>query len=541
MPSLKIKEPSGEREAKITGSRLTIGRLPENDIVLIDETISRHHAELILKHGDYILKDLGTRNGTWVNGERIKEIKLKNGDEIKIGTITLSFLSLAKPSVIYEAKEDWLNNPSTMIRPPSLPLAAISEHKKLEIIYNISQAVSSIFDLKELMEKVAGLVLEVIKADRFLLMLRDEKTGEIVPQMAIGNDKREVEIGISQTMVRRVTSEGVSILVRNTREDLHFREAQSLILKNIRSILCAPLLSKEGILGLIYVDSSQETISFSEDELELFTAIGNQVAVAFKNIRMQEKLWQKKRMEKELEIAARIQQSFLPRIFPASPGYKFGVKSFPAYNVGGDFYDCFNLAPNKLGLVVGDVSGKGIPAALYMARFVSEFKIAALNFPKPHLLLAEINRKLRDIVLGGNFVSAAYLILELDSGTLSYALAGSHPLLLCQDKEKVIKELVSSGGQVLGIRDGSFKDEVIKLSVGDMVVLYTDGLIEAKNRNKKEFGLDRLKEVILRYKGLPVEEIMEKIIEDVSKFSQGQDPVDDLTLLVLKADDIDKK
>lgn len=541
MPTLKIEEQGKEREVKITGHRLIIGRLPENDVVLIDETVSRQHAELILRQGDYILKDLGTRNGTWVNGERIKELRLKDGDEIKIGTIPLKFLSSARPSVIYEAREDWLNNPSTMIRPPSLPLAAVSEHKKLKIIYDISQAVSSVFGLKELMEKVAGLVLEVIKADRFLLMLRDEKTGEIVPQMAIGRDKREVEIGISQTMVRRVTSEGVSILVRNTREDLRFREARSLILKNISSILCAPLLSKEGILGLIYVDSSQETISFSEDELELFTAIGNQVAVAFKNIRMQEKLWQKKRVEKELEIAARIQQSFLPRIFPDCPGYKFGVKSFPAHNVGGDFYDCFNLSPGKLGLVVGDVSGKGIPAALYMARFLSEFKIAAVNFSKPHLLLGEINRRFKEIVVGGNFVSAVYLILELEAGTLNYALAGSHPLLLYQDKEKTVKELGSSGGQILGIGEGSFKDEVTALETGDMVVLYTDGLLEAKNRNKEEFGLGRLKEVILRYKGLPVEEIMEKIIEDVSKFSQGQEPADDLTLVVFKKGDIDKK
>ena len=534
MPSLKIKEPSGEREVKITGSRLTIGRLPENDIVLIDETISRHHAELILKHGDYILKDLGTRNGTWVNGERIKEIRLKDGDELKIGTITLSFLSSAKPSVIYEAREDWLNNPSTMIRPPSVSWAPVSEHKKLEIVYNISQAISSIFDLKELMEKVAGLVLEVIKADRFLLMLRDEKTGEIVPQMAIGKDKREVEICISQTMVRRVTGEGVSVLVRNTAEDVRFREAQSLILKNIRSILCAPLLSKEGILGLIYVDSHKEMVSFSEDELELFTAIGNQVAVAFKNIRMQEKLWQKKRVEKELEIAAKIQQSFLPRIFPACPGYEFAVKSLPAHNVGGDFYDCFNLSPGKVGLVVGDVSGKGIPAALYMARFLSEFKMAALNFPEPHLLLTEINQRFKEIVVGGNFVSAAYLVLELKSGRLRYGLAGSHPLLLYQDKEKVVKELASSGGQILGIGEGVFKDEIVTLEEGDMICLYTDGLIEAQNKNREEFGLDSLKEAILRHRRWPLEEIMEKIIEDVSKFSQGHPPADDLTLLFLK-------
>ena len=532
MASLKIIAEGREQELKIVGNRLGIGRLPENDLVLIDETISRHHAELILREGVYILKDLRTRNGTWVNGERIKEIKLKDGDEIKIGTKSLRFLSPARPSILYEAGEDWLNDPATMIRPPSF--SPVSEHKKLEIVYNISQAISSIFDLKELMEKVAGLVLEVIKADRFLLMLRDEKTGEIVPQMAVGRDKKEVEIGISQTMVRRVTGEGVSVLVRNTRQDPRFREARSLILKNICSILCVPLLSKDGILGLIYIDSNKETVSFSEDELELFTAIGNQVAVAFNNIRMQEKLWQKKRMEKELEIAARIQQSFLPRIFPTCPGFRFAVKNLPAHNVGGDFYDCFCLSADKVGLVMGDVSGKGVPAALYMARFVSEFKIAALNFSKPSLLLTEINRRFREIVVGGNFVSAIYLILELDSGLLSYALAGSHPLLLYLDKEKTVKELSSSAGQILGLGESFFKDEVITLERGNVVVLFTDGLIEAKNRNKEEFGLERLKEGILRCKGLPVEEIMEKIIEDVSKFSQSQEQVDDLTLLVLK-------
>ena len=533
MPVLKIEEHGGEREVKVMGERVTIGRIPESDVVLTDETVSRQHAEIVLRPEGYAVKDLGTRNGTWVNGKMIKEIILQDKDLIRVGTITLRFLS-GEPPVSYEDSEEWLNNPATMIRPPQGPSIIPDEHKKLDVLYNISQATSSIFDVRELTEKVAEELLKVVNADRFLLMLKDEKGSEIVPQMAIGRDKREVELSISRTMVQHVTTKGVSILVRNALDDSRFQKAQSLISKNIRSILCAPLWSKEGIIGLIYVDSKKGGRSFSEDELELFTAIGNQVAVAFQNIRTQEKLWQKKRVERELEIAASIQQSFFPSTFPSCPNYNFGVRTMSAHNVGGDFYDCFNLSQKRIGVVIGDVSGKGIPAALYMARFISEFKVASVNFPKPAVLLTEINKKFKGIVKGGNFVSASYLVLELDTGSVTYALAGAHPILLYRKKEKDIKELSTGFGQILGVGEGVFGDESIGLECGDMAVVYTDGVIEAKDRDRNEFGVERLKEAIIRFNGLPADEIVEQTLDSIVKFSQGEELSDDLTLLVLK-------
>ncbi len=534
MPILKIEETGREREIEITGDRLTIGRLPENDIALMDSTVSRNHAEIVLGAEGYVLKDLDSRNGIRVNGKMIKNIKLQDRDVIKIGTSTMRFLFSPRPSVVYDTREEWLSSPSTMVKAPQGPSFKVSDQKKLEILYNISQATNSIFDLKELTEKVAEEILGVINADRFLLMLKDEKTSQMIPQMAIGRDKGEVELSISRTMVERVTTEGVSILVRDISRDTRFKQAQSLILKKITSCLCAPLWSKEGIIGLIYVESKQSGKSFSEDELELFTAIGNHAAGAFQNIRMQEKLWQKKRIERELEIAAIIQQSFLPQDFPSCHGYSFGVKSIPAQNVGGDFYDCFSLSSNRIGLVVGDVSGKGIPAALYMARFLNEFKIASVNFSEPGLLMKEMNDRFKDIVVRGSFVSAAYLILELDTGILHYCLAGCHPVLLYQNKEKTVKELGGCSGQILGIGEGVFKDENIFLGCGDMAVLYTDGVIEVKGRKKEEFGLERLKKEILRVKDLPPAEAAERIVQGVFEFSGREELSDDLTLLVLK-------
>jgi sigma-B regulation protein RsbU (phosphoserine phosphatase) len=483
----------------------------------------------VLGREGYVLKDLGTRNGTWVNGKMIKEAILKDQDLIKVGATTIRFLS-KESGIFYDTKDDWMKNPSTMIRQAKGPSIATNDHRKLEILYNISGALSSIFDVKELTEKVAREILKLIDAERFLLMLKDEKTSEITPQIAIGRDGGEVDLEISQTMVKRVVTEGISILVPNVASDPRFQSAQSLILRNIASLLCAPLWSKEGIIGLIYVDTRDSLKSFSEDELELFRTIGNQVALAFQNIRNQERLWQKKRMERELEIAAKIQQSFLPHSFPSCSGYSFGVRSIAAQNVGGDFYDCFKVSEGRIGIVVGDVSGKGVPAALYMARFLSEFKIASLSFPSAGSLLAEMNRRLKEMVMPGSFISAVYLILEIDTGVLNYALAGCHPILLYKRKGNNIVELTSPEGQILGVGDGLFKDETTTIACGDIVVLYTDGVIECK----RDFGMDRLKDVIVKSKNFGANEITERIVKCLFEFSKGEEFLDDLTLVVLK-------
>lgn len=539
MHILQIKEKGRVREIELTDRKITLGRLSENDVVLKDDTVSRYHAQLFFTSEGYLLRDLHTKNGTWVNGKKIKEQLLKDGDEVRIGTTILRFLS-RQGSIFYRPEEDLASIPSAIIKAPRGHSFTIGEHKKLEIIYNISQAINSIFDVRELTEKVAEEILKIINADRFLLILRDEKSNELIPRIAIGRDKRATELSISKTMVERVTNEGVSILVRNTLEDSRFQLAQSLITRNIYSILCAPLWSKEGIIGLIYVDSNKIEKSFSEDDLDLFTAIGNQVAVAFQNIRMQEKLWEKKKIERELEIASNIQKSFLPRSLPTCHGYNFGVKSIPAKNIGGDFYDCFNLSSKKIGFVVGDVSGKGIPAALYMARFLSEFKIYSVNFSSPGYLMYEMNRKLREIVVGGNFVSAVYFILEPDTGGITYCLAGCHPILFYQNKEECIKELGTGSGQILGVGEGSFYDEQNILDYGDMIITYTDGVIEARNRNKEEFGLERLKDIIFKFRDLSADEIKEKVVESVFEFLNGEDLSDDLTLFLLKRVPIDK-
>jgi sigma-B regulation protein RsbU (phosphoserine phosphatase) len=421
-----------------------------------------------------------------------------------------------------------------MIRPASGPSIVVSDHKRLEILYNISQAINSIFDIKELAKKVADEVFGVIRADRFLLMLKDERTSEFIPQIAIGRDEKEAELTVSRTMIERVTTEGVSILVRDTYKDSFFREAQSLISKNICSILCAPLWSKEGIIGLIYVDSGTREKNFSEDELSLFTAIGNQVAAAFQNIRMQEKLWKKKRIERELEIAAEIQQSFLPRSFPSCAGYGFGIESIPAQNVGGDFYDCFSISAEKIGLVVGDVSGKGVPAALYMARLISEFKIMSMNFTGSALVMSEMNKRFREIAIGGNFVSATYLVLDINSGTINYTMAGCHPILFYNNKKDMIMEIETCGGPILGIGEGVFKEESLIFGSGDMAILYTDGVIEAKNSAREEFGISKLKDTVIKFKNFKADEIAEKVVEAVFEFSEKRELSDDLTLLVLK-------
>jgi len=246
-------------------------------------------------------------------------------------------------------------------------------------------------------------------------------------------------------------------------------------------------------------------------------------------------------IEKELQIASRIQQSILPQSLPHSIGIEIGVKCVPAKHVGGDFYDFIKLIydfiklkEDRLGVVIGDVSGKGVPAALYMAKAMADFRGLTHDFNEPNEAMTAINERLVEEGVSGMFVTLQYLIYKPMERTVKYSNGGHNPLVWVKESGEVLS-LTQSVGSPIGIIPGSeFTADEFKVSAGDVFVMYTDGISEARDRNLKEFGEKRILDTALINRRLSAQELSDKLVDEVQKFSRGMPQHDDMTVIVLK-------
>jgi serine phosphatase RsbU (regulator of sigma subunit)/CHASE2 domain-containing sensor protein len=246
--------------------------------------------------------------------------------------------------------------------------------------------------------------------------------------------------------------------------------------------------------------------------------------------------YEKKIMESELLIARKIQESFLPKSYPEVPFLEFAARCNPAKHVGGDLYDFVKLEGEKLGVVIGDVSGKGVPAALYMARTISEFRTASRMHSEAAETLKSINEVFVKEGMEKSFITMQYLIADLRSKRLLYSNGGHNAILHFMKKEKRVEEINTEGGMPIGVmEDVDFDNKEIHLDRGDILFLYTDGISEAMDKRHREFGLDRVKPIIINNSESKAEEIMSKVFDGIARFSKGAPQHDDMTIIVIKA------
>ncbi|MDZ7262629.1 MAG: PP2C family protein-serine/threonine phosphatase, partial [candidate division KSB1 bacterium] len=302
-----------------------------------------------------------------------------------------------------------------------------------------------------------------------------------------------------------------------------------------RSILAVPLKVKNKVIGVAEVINPLYGDSFTEDDLELFSTFGRQVALAIENARMHRQMLDKQKLEQQLESAFSIQQSFMPQTFPRCSQGRFTVwaRYLPATSVGGDFYDFIEFEDDQLGVVIGDVSGKGIPAALYMARLVSDFRFHSQLERDPARTLKAINELLVARSRRGMFVTLQYLILEPATGNLKITNAGHLPPVWLHQNGQRVELLDDIDGAPLGIKVGlSFHSRELNLSHGDSILLFTDGIIEARNKRGNRFSMKQLLQ-ISRGNWQDPQRLVDTIIGSVSEFSQGVPQHDDITVVAL--------
>ena len=569
MDFLTVVTPEGSSSRHELGrTNLKIGRSSTSDLVLNqDLNVSRLHAELVKRSEGYFILDAGGKNGTFVNDRRIDQpTLLKPGDRIRMGATTLVFNgtpssavefseaplpqmagtihlsaddlktpALAEMSVILQATPAPLLGPrgrelSTPGMPPT-PVPGLSR-AALNIIIEADKELVFHRPLNELLETIMDLASRAVRFERGLLMLQDG--GALRPHVVrVPPAEAGRPISLSRTIVEQVMTKRESILTADALLDDRFKAGLSVEIQQIRSLMCAPLWNNRQVIGLIYLDSRQRSGLFTRDDLTLLTHLANVAAVKIENARLFEQAVAAERMEQELQNAAEIQNHLLPTDGPPIEGYEVFGTSLMCRAVGGDYYDYVTLEEGRFGIGLGDVAGKGLPAALLMASLQASLRaLSELGLP-PDDLLTRLNRLLCHTVPENRFVTFFYTVLDPLSGTLTYVNAGQNPPYLVRHGSDPVR--LSQTGPPLGLfittKYGARTLEILK---GDILVCYSDGVTEARGTSTEEFGEDRLTQVVHKERAKTPTGIIKSVTEAMMDFCAGQSYQDDVTLVVLK-------
>ena len=503
-----------------------IGRRGTADLPLNSADVSREHAEIVRDGDCYRLRDRGSRYGTFVNGEQVTNHTLGPGDTIRlgrVGSVELVFLLDAEPSSLRSTSE-------------------AGDLRQMAAILSGLRALGSGRVLDEVLTLVMDSAIEVTKAERGFVMLADQD-GTL--EFKIARARGGVTLSgksftTSEKIPREVFSTGVSRMVADLLEGDHAGDHGGTIAVGIRHVQCVPLrVSEPGtgsragttkVIGVLYLDGRERGMTSASAAASL-EAFATQAALAIESARLYAESAEKARSDRDLRIAADIQRALLPEPRHDRATCDLAAVSLPSRMVGGDFFDYLDLNESDFGFALGDVSGKGPPAALLAAVVQSNFAAQAPVSGDPADAMTRINRALLRRAIDARFSTMCYGVVSPD-GRFSYCNAGQEPPLVIQ-RDGV--RWLETGGPVVGLLpSATYEYETVLLSAGDIVVIVSDGVTEARSVENDEFGRDRLLEAVRHCHGLKSEAVLDLLLSAVNRFAAGAPQADDITILVLR-------
>jgi len=413
-------------------------------------------------------------------------------------------------------------------------------------LLQVAQAVVSMNELDEILESIVRITPMLIGVERCAIFLWSDEEEVFRPAQSYGISIPDHALDPSEfPLLNEIREQNQLITLKGTDQikgsvppeltvELGLAAHAEASSGGKETVLAVPLTVKRIVLGALLVSESSLHRGFDERRLEILTGIAQQAALAVQNDRLQREMAERERLERELQLAREIQQTFMPEHLPHLPGWELAVTWRAARQVAGDFYDVFELPEERLGLVMADVADKGMPAALFMALTRTLMRAAAAEERSPDDALRRVNDLLVPDAQHGMFVTGLYAVLSLASGKLTYANAGHHPpLIVRSDADRV--EQLERGETALGVLEGvRFREHETTVTDGDCVILYTDGVTEALSPDGRFFGEDRLREAIRgACDGDSAQETLNRIIDAVARFVGDTPPSDDLTLMVL--------
>jgi len=529
-PRLVVTDALGRRIVNIDRPLFTIGRRSETDLRLPGADISRVHAEISVENGICIIRDKQSRFGTFVNGEKYSERVLAHGDQIRLGqagdTEIVFFVDDEAPSVEKSA------------------VSAASELRQMAALLEGLRALGSGRVLDEVLAMVLDSAIEVTGAERGFIMLANReqllefKLARARGKVTLSGRTFETSRKIPETVFATGQQTIVEDLLDGDLAQLH----TGTVALGIRHVLCTPLRlvryveradqkGADEIIGVLYLDSRERGALRSAHAQSALDTLSAEAALAIENARLYRETLDKAKYEQELKVAAAIQQSLLPIANREGAFFSTAAASIACRAVGGDFYDYVDLPTTQFGFIVGDVAGKGSPAALLAAAVLGMFSAEATYQASAAPLMTRLNHGLFRRAIEARFLTSFYGMLSPD-GTLTYCNAGHNaPLLVSASGIRRLE----TGGVVLGLFDAAFyEEETLQLMPGDLIVLFSDGVTEAMNAESEEFTDDRLIACANAHLGESPQQVLDALLADVHAFCAGEPQSDDVTAVLVR-------
>lgn len=523
----------------------TIGRRPENDLMLLSNSVSRDHAAIVYDNENYYLVDKASKGGLFVNGQRITRRELHHLDQIGVGgkdDCRIQFLEESVP-VIFESTHH-LNLSQIGHASGS---SANKELQQLARYVEVHQAFKFSLTPDDVLCLIVDAAIEIGNAERGCLMLTND-AGQLEFKVA-RDSKRNLLSGadfqMSRTVVQEAFNEKRAVVVTDYGEN-NQTSRESVAALNLRRIACVPLRHfqmdsttmgqtdalRHKTIGVLYVDSRKTHGSLSKTSLTLLESLAFEASKSLESVRLMHEEQEKKRFEREFDTAREVQLALLPTTFVQPTHFEVSAHSLPCRYVGGDFYDLIALEDGRAVLILGDVSGKGISAALLasMAQGIIHAQLnSGLSLPE---VLTSLNRVLVHKSNANRFITIFCAVIAPD-GTFSFVNAGHNPPILVRASGKT--ELLSTGSMLLGAFDfAEYHCQETKLEPNDVLVVFSDGVTEAVDTTNELFGDARLKQLVREIAGLSAKDIKDRIEKEVLRFTRGLPQGDDITLVALK-------
>ena len=528
-----------------------IGRHPECGVQLESNAVSRRHARVFVEGGGYAIEDLGSGNGTFVNGQKIVgPTQLKPQDRIKLGPVLMRFEESGGGGPAVEQ-----NIGSTMVGVSmddedatimasvdiggGFGALGVKPEEKLKGVLEISRALAGSVDVEALLPKVLDTLFGIFnQADRGCILLKESESGELVPRaMKHRRESEDATVTLSRTIVSKVIENKAGLLSADASSDTQFSASESISNLSIRSMMCVPMLGIDGeVAGVINLDTQNPVNQFNNDDLELLQAVAGQAALSYESARLVSAFMAKQKQDSELDIARGVQVALLPEELPKVDGYSFYASYDAAQAVGGDYYDAMVLSDGKICLAFGDVAGKGVPGALIMSRISSCVQNTMSFMPSIEEAVAAINNHMCANAVEGRFVTFVLVIIDPVAHHLTLVNAGHmSPMILKTDG--LIEEFdEESVGLPIGVME-DYPFEVVErpIGAGEIIVIFTDGVDEAMNPAGDLYTLERMRN-FLQAGSRQADELGRSLLADVRTFADGRDQNDDITIMTFGRD-----
>ncbi len=535
------------KNIELEQQKVILGRHPKCDIVVDASAVSRYHAQITKRGASFFVEDLGSRNGTFINEQVVSEpIKLRHNDNIRICDVVYSYRSDAPlvpdhstAVVIQDDNPDAVSSIMSrfdMTMAGSVANIHVGADVKLAAVLEITNALGRTLSLSDILPPVLESLFKVFaQAERGFMILKDAGNNIDVPYSHFRH-ANDGSVSISRTIVYRAMDSRQAILSADAATDSRFSLTESIAQVQIRSFMCVPLIDNDDIVvGVIQIDTLDANRRFTDSDLEILAGLAPLIAKAIQTAQLHDEMLAQRALQRDLELAQQVQIALLPQKQPDIAGWEFFDHYRAANIIGGDYFDYVPLSGGRVGVIVADVSGHGIAAALIMTKLSAEAKFCLAANDNPADVVARLNTLMCDDAVEDRFVTMVLLVISPNDGTVRMANAGHLCPVLRDTNGKTVDVADFATGLPLGVMDGfEYESATFEMKPGEIVTLVTDGITEATDKEDEEmYGLDRMRKSCQRMSDR-LDEYGSLIVQDVQQFGHFAAQGDDICVVCMK-------